>query len=305
MKWLKILLIPVVIIIVIIIALLLLKSNSKEEIIAPYIERAEEGTKYKTEIVITKMYYTITKCCDSIIQYAQKEDKVAIYSLLNNEYKTNNSISLNNVFEAINLNKIKKYNILKVYRASGERYARYFIQSITDIGYIYFNINVELGTSTYDFALIDEASYNEYIQMEVPIYSLNIAENVYNTLPKVKYADVKIASLHFYDFINNAIDFPEVAYNSLDKDYRESKFGNIQAFKNYVTNNEEWNNIYKYNKIVEANPNLADKYEKIGIKSQKKEKKDGYNEYIFTDTYGNVYTFKVTSYMQYSVILDK
>ena len=304
MKWIKILSIPVVIIIILIIALLVVMKTNKQGLVATYIESAPEGTKYKTELVTTKMYYTITECCNSIIQYAQKEDKAAIYSLLNSEYKSNNNITLNGVFETTKLNSIKKYKTLKIYRANGDKYSRYFIQGITDRGYIYFNINVELATSTYDFMLLDEASYMQYIQMEVPIFSLTIAENVYNKFPSIKYSDMKIAEIYFNDFIENAIDFPEIAYNSLDKEYRDKKFGNIQSFKNFVANSKEIKNIYDYNKAVQIDPNIVDNYAKIGMKTYKKNSVDGHTEYAFTDTYGNIYTFKVTSIMQYTVVLD-
>ena len=109
MKGIKILSIPVIIIIILIIALLIVMNNNRQELVAPYIESAPEGTKYKTELVTSKMYYTITECCNSIIHYAQKEDKVAIYNLLNAEYKNNNNISLNEVFDKTGINSIKKY----------------------------------------------------------------------------------------------------------------------------------------------------------------------------------------------------
>ena len=77
----------------------------------------------------------------------------------------------------------------------------------------------------------------------------------------------------------------ELTYNSLDKDYKEKKFENLEEFKTYAKNN-----IRKH--VVMT----VDKYQK--------EQAENYTQYTLLDTKGNYYIFRETAPMQYTLILD-
>lgn len=112
----------------------------------------------------------------------------------------------------------------------------------------------------------------------------------------------------FLDYIESAIDFPEIAYNLLEEDYRKAKFSSLDEYKQYVSNNYDLNNLYnsQFAKIEDYD-NLDDYYyewKSVGLEKYSKEDKEKYTEYICVDSYDNYYIFKVTSIMQYTIILD-
>jgi len=305
MKWIKIFAIPIIIIIVIIIALLLYRNIEKKKYYSrmpKIIEQTVDGTKIMTEPLDTSMYYIIAESCDNIMKYAWESNTKALLSLLNPKYKTNNNITANNVLEITKLNSSKVYKTLKIYRASGTQYAEYFVQGITENGYIYFNIDEYVPKSTFNFSPISEEEFNKSINMEIPIYKEIIEQNQYNELPDLRYSELKIAEIHFFDYIENAILFPQIAYNSLDKDFRERQYGSLQNYINSISNDEQIKNIYISNFI--NTQELTDSTKKIGLKKYTENEKDEYIEYIFEDTYGNIYTYKVTSVMQYTLTIN-
>ena len=305
MKWIRIFAIPIIIIIIITIALLLFMSNEKKKFysgLPQYIEQTTDGTKIMTKPLNTSMYYTITESCNNIMKYAREGNAVAVFNLLNSNYKTNNNITVNNVLEITKLNSAKLYKTLKIYRASGTQYAEYFIQGITENGYIYFNIDEYVPKSTFNFSIISEEEFNRYINMEVPIYKEIIVKNKYNELPDIRYSNLKVAEMYFLDYIENAILFPQIAYNSLEKEFREEKYGSLQDYVNYISNNEQIKSIYVSNFL--NTDEITDYTKKIGLKSYTEEEKDGFIEYVFEDTYGNIYTYKVKSVMQYTLTIN-
>ena len=78
---------------------------------------------------------------------------------------------------------------------------------------------------------------------------------------------------------------PEKAYEMLDEEYKNKRFGNLETFKNYVDNNRE--DIESY--VIKE----------YGINKLL----DG-TEYICQDQYDHAYTFKETSIMKFSAKLD-
>lgn len=305
MKWIKVFAIPIIIIIVIILALLLYMNNEKKKYyngLPQYTEQTEDGTKIMTKPLDTNMYYIISQSCDNIMKYARDGNTKALLSLLNLKYKTNNNIAESNILDVTKLNSVKQYKTLKIYRASGTQYAEYFIQGITENGNIYFNIDEYVPKSTFNFSIISEEEFNRNINTKIPIYKEVIEQNQYNELPDIRYSELKIAEMYFLDYIENAILYSETAYNSLDKDFREKQYGSLQNYIKYIANNEQIKNMYIYN--FQKAKELTDSSKKIGLKSYTEEEKDGYIEYIFEDTYGNIYTFKVTSVMQYTLTIN-
>lgn len=89
---------------------------------------------------------------------------------------------------------------------------------------------------------------------------------------------------YFYNYTANAVSNTELAYNMLDTEYREKRFGSIETYKQYVEKNR--------NRIEDA---LVMSY---GVKN-----KDGYVQYTLVDSYNNTYIINA-NIDGYSVIAD-
>ena len=96
-------------------------------------------------------------------------------------------------------------------------------------------------------------------------------------------SDQDMAKIYLNDYINNMYSNIETAYNLLDEEYRNKKFGSLENYKKYV-------NSLKFNSYK--------------ISTYSKYNKEGYLVFKVTDTNGNMFVFKTNGVMQYSVLLD-
>ena len=77
----------------------------------------------------------------------------------------------------------------------------------------------------------------------------------------------------------------ENIYNSMEKEYREKRFGTLQNYKEYVTKN--------YKELLKCNLN-----------QYVTETEDNFTNYICKDQLGNYYIFKETNIGEYTLTLD-
>lgn len=96
-------------------------------------------------------------------------------------------------------------------------------------------------------------------------------------------SDEDMAKIYLNDYIHNMYYNVEKAYNSLDEEYRNKKFGNIDNYKNYV------------NSLTYATYDMVKYY---------KHDSDGYIIFGVYDKNGNFFAFKTKGVMQYIVYLD-
>lgn len=95
-----------------------------------------------------------------------------------------------------------------------------------------------------------------------------------------------IVKKYLNDYKNNMLNDVEEAYYSLNKEYREKKFINLDGYKEYVKNSIT---LSMYSMEV-------DKYNTFTI--------EGYKAFNIYDKSGNQYIFKEISIMNYEVYLD-
>lgn len=91
--------------------------------------------------------------------------------------------------------------------------------------------------------------------------------------------------IYLEDYIFQVFNNTEKAYNMLDEEYREKRFGNIENFVNYI--NEKANQLYN-----------------IEITQINVENSSETTIYKGTDEQGNYYHIIETDYMEYTLILD-
>lgn len=96
-------------------------------------------------------------------------------------------------------------------------------------------------------------------------------------------SDEAMAKIYLNDYINTMYYDTQAAYELLDLEYRNKKFGNFDEYKSYVLS--QTNSSYKVDRYYIKN-------------------KDEYKYFGIYDTNGNFYLFKTNGVMQYSVFLD-
>jgi len=94
-----------------------------------------------------------------------------------------------------------------------------------------------------------------------------------------------LIQLYFNNYKNLLMEEPEKAYEILDKEYREKRFGSLEAYKMYIAYNQE-----------EISTSKLQNYQ---IKQD-----ENITRYICIDKDGNYYIFNETAVMDYTVILD-
>lgn len=95
--------------------------------------------------------------------------------------------------------------------------------------------------------------------------------------------DESMAEIYLKDYIHTMYTNVEKAYNLLDEEYRNIKFGSLENYKNYV-------NLLGYNNYT------VSKYYTTTS--------EGYIIFGVYDTNDNLFIFKTKGVMQYSVYLD-
>ena len=90
---------------------------------------------------------------------------------------------------------------------------------------------------------------------------------------------------YFNYYKNKSLHNTKEAYNLLDEDYRNKRFGNINEYMKYINENK-------------------DRIEGITIEQYLVNQEEDYTEYVCKDQYDNLYIFKEQAIMDYTVELD-
>ncbi len=103
-----------------------------------------------------------------------------------------------------------------------------------------------------------------------------------NEYSVTKISDQDMSRIYLNDYIYNINQNIEFAYNLLNEEYRNKKFGNLESFRNYINSTKYSNTLTKYSKSSKLGKTIYGAY----------------------DNYGNHYIFKTSGVMQYEVYLD-
>lgn len=273
-----------------------------------YIIKDQKPEKVKLE----NLYFSVEACVQKMLSYAKEGNKAGVYSLLKEDYIKEKNVTEDNVLEIMGLQNIKNLKLKESYVITGLNYSSYYLKTLIDGGNnIYFNVNWDTENEAFDIKPITKEEYEKAINetiTDVKSKEETIAKNNYNGIPYKYLGEEDLVEKYFLDYIENAVNFPEEAYNNLDEEYRNKKFGNLENFRKYVKNNPDIEDIYKtYNTNREDYVNYMEyitAIKNIKLEKYSKSSQDGYTRYICQDTYNNYYIFKVTELMQYSLILD-
>lgn len=305
MKKLKIIIIAVIIIILILILILLNKfylenENENTSTVVRDIPATQKIPLEKEDSMGT--YMLIDEMVNNFFRYiSQKDENInnaeAIYSVLDEEYISQNSITQDNV-----LNFFEKYREYNSYSTKNmynkkitdfEAIAKtfYYIKGVLrmdgNLEDVYILLKEDSSNQTFSIQFISEEEFNAIIEdsNNVNIEEFEIENKEYNQLYVKTSTDYDICLKHMEDYKNALSNNVEEAYGMLDEEYKEKRFGSLENFEMY---REEKQETFGNENFVQY---LVNDY-------------DTYTQYVCKDQYGNLYIFEETYPMEYTVKLD-
>lgn len=279
-KYKKWILIIIGLIIVLIVAIFTLYQYSTKEK-QPGEEIIDNLIEGDTNIVVNEkvkvldnrnLYYTIQNVIKNYQVYVSENNQVAI-----------NAVNFNN------MNSLKAVNIQikQIYYKEEISYGNCYISAIDQENKeIYFAVYLDNVNSTYLIENLDKSTFESIIQGTTQKIRKEMIEvNEYNRYQYVQISDEKMIDMYIKDFIEKARNNPTLAYELLDKEYKQKKFGNIENFTRYIKNNVE-------------------KIENGSLTNYGTNKTEKYTQYYYKNTNGYFITIKETSIMNYTIKLD-
>lgn len=306
-KFMFIIMIFILIIITILIFLLKDTENNNERNIS--IDDGEEIVPEKdkngyVEVEDINIFYSVVNslnhCIDNM-KYSENmniddesENSIRnleiVYEMLDKNYIDKNKIDLDNIETYIyqtNDNTIiipeqmkvkyqKNINvyILKTYFVSDNSEEKYFI------------VRTDNKNQSYSIEFVNY-KVNNIEEVKVEENDNKIEKNDYNNFEIEMINDGQILQNYLEHYKNMAIYYPEITYNEyLDEEYREKRFGALENYKKYITDNIEFMQSIRATKyLVEEDEN-------------------GARSYACMDQYENIYLFNISSMLKYRIKLD-
>jgi len=223
----------------------------------------------------------------------EDEKRKAILAFLDKDFIKNNNITTNNLYNFVeNTTTQMDFTALKMNLLEGEKVNTYSIygrivelETNKLIRYQYFIVSIDNYNETFTIEPIDINKYKDIGEIELKTRYDNIEKNERNLLRYINIQDSDVIKKYFDNYQYNMQYDSESAYNLLDKDYREKRFGTIDDYKKYIQDNKQ--------SIINIS---IDKYQKTD--------EYGYTRYVCIDKNGNYYIINETAVMQYSLVLD-
>ena len=290
-----------IMIIIVLICIVILKIIDTEKTITIEKEEIDIAETIKvgdTRVVeMQSKYIKTNEILGEIFDYiSEKEKKVnnseALISILDQEYKVLNNITVENVTTVLQKFKnISSFFTKEIYtkevlhrqNINGQYlYVKVSIRENQEEKDMYLLIKEDLLNNTYSINFIDAT---EYINKEKAKGEINIVPNDYNTIIERRISDKQICIEFLNDYFNVIKNNVEQGYKLLDQEYRIKRFGNIEKYKEYI--NEVQNRV--------SGAILREYLVDI---------EDDCRRYICIDQLGNYYIFTTKQMMNYTVMLD-
>lgn len=280
MKKMKILIILLIILIIIttLSIVILLPKLKDEEIRNLDSEVSNEDILDIREETSYKGYVIIQKCIENYIEYSNESNEEKLAAILEKEEKTEK-------FDEVYYLKIEQ--IYKIERIND---TTYFVETTLDDKNVYFVINVDYITKSYNIRKSTETEYKNAKENNVDtkyLQSIEIKSNDYNKIEDKDLSNEQVMSKYFYSYLQLELTKPEVAFTILEKGYKSQKFGNdINKYKEYIENNKE---KLSDTAIVESSVKAS----------------DNSTQYTIVDTYGKTYIIKEYKYTDYTIEIQE
>lgn len=218
-----------------------------------------------------------------------------LYNMLDKEYIEKYSITKDNISEKVGEVLNATLQINDIYRIKkNDDIAMYIVYSeqvdnvnnkIEDL-----NLMVKIDSSRNTFGIlldnyiVDQGFNNIKENQKYNIELSNILANSTNKFTAADIDQVTYVENMFEDYRYSMMYNRNRAYSLVNEETKNNKFNTFDSYNEYIKNN------IKSIVIME-------------IKTYKVNEQEKYTDYEYVDTYGNQYTFRVTSPMKYTVIM--
>ena len=248
---------------------------------------------YYSIIFNAKDYYGTDD--ETVIGKAEEENSKVLYNMLDKEYTHYENITTSNIKSKLKKIENVSVEITEMYTVPKTKYVNVYVvkgnlkENTTNIDQFQVITKVDFANRT--FSILPE----EYVEEKYGVLtegrdidmnvSDSIEQNNNNTYQYPAVTDETYVKDLFSNFRNKLLYDATAAYNYLDEEYRDKKFGTIEQFNKYNKENKE-------------------KQKTMQLTKYQKTISDEYTEYVCIDQNNRYYIFRETAVMDYSVILD-
>ena len=285
-------LLVLLIILSIILIILIKQNNNIDENLLPNNELANTKV-YASNSVKENNIYTILaidNVIQNVIDYAKESNKQALYNITETNYIKRNNISTDNVITIYE--NIEKYYIQEMCAFETSTMSEYYTygfilkENNDKTENYYFKVCKDSSNSTFSVSPLKIDEYNKAKEgKKNKTENESIKSNLYNKYNYNLYSGKDVAEKYINDFIFKMKYIPDVAFGTLDEEYRNKKFSNIDEFKSYIKNNSE-------------------RFDDFIIRSYGREATENITNYEVEDINNYYYKIKASSGMDYTIILD-
>lgn len=226
--------------------------------------------------------------------------KSSIYNILSQEYISSNNVTQDNVYEHVNdindtiffiplkMNSISSTDTTTTEDGSTTRYAIYGILEDINTNYLqdlYIIVNRDNTNNTFSVEPILNNEYKDINDIQLSNEQMEISKNDNNQVTNVIGNDEYVSRQYLDYYKKLALGRPDIAYDLLNEEYRNERFGSLEAYEQYIEENRE--DV----KVIQLSQYMVNRENDI-------------NQYICKDTYGKIYIFEEENPMELSTELD-
>ena len=136
--------------------------------------------------------------------------------------------------------------------------------------------------------------------------------NEYNKVNYSTLSEEEIVNTYLLDYVEKCLYNSQEAYEILDEQYRNLRFGTYEKFQEYLQENHttlealDANNRRSYQDFnsYEEYENYIQNLEIVELDMYLVENNENYKTYTCIDDYGNYYIFNIYNVMEYNALLD-
>jgi len=253
-------------------------------------------------VKVRNEYFVVETCVTKFYSFYSEintEDKTSVqplYNMLDEKYISFSGITEDNIIKKLKKIEPVSINLDDMYVCQKDvNVSTYFVygrlrnQTDNKISKFSMVVNVDFLHSTFSVCLEDyiDEKYKDLKEGDtIQLYVADSIENKqYNIFDYQHISDTDYIRRLFSDYRDNVIYDKEVAYESLDKQYRTARFENLEDYMQYAKKS------IRQLIMAELDPYKVTKY-------------DDYTQYMVQDTKGNYYIFRETATMKYGLVLD-
>lgn len=303
---LAILLIIMVIIIFSILALLRSEEEDNNIIYADIETDGSEGDEFTDDIQKVEdanIFYSISFCIEKYYDNLYNQDlddetlnekKQNLYNTLSKKYIEENSIDVNNILDQVEqIENQVVFTATKIETITAMDYQVYRVEGIIEdtvdetqaLENRFFIVSIDSNNTTYDIYPLDKEEIESLDEVSISKEVDPIEKNDNNNFIIINtgYNELFVKYIKYYENLVNKD--AEKAYDLLNEEYKEKRFGNIDNFIEYIN--------LKQNTL-----------EDITVQKYSIDTKDDYEQYTIVDTNNNYYIIEEYSVMDFKMILD-